>query len=210
MEALAAAARDLWTGKVTSAVVGAVDSLLDADTLTWLSETARLKTPKLPVGLQPGEAGVFFLLEPVRAASARGVRPLAIVRDLEIAVEERSFTSGHPPLGQGLSHVLSALMHRSHPSSPLWCVSDHTGETYRAMDWGHATVRLARLAGAFSPVVWFTAASFGDTGAASAALATCLVTGAFDRGYAPSRSAIVVSSSDGPARAAVLLQAPES
>jgi 3-oxoacyl-[acyl-carrier-protein] synthase-1 len=90
-----------------------------------------------------------------------------------------------------------------------WIISDHNGELYRAYDWGHACVRLrpayAQLAEA-GP--WHPCEAFGDTGAASGAVGLIMAMAAFRRGYAPARSAMILSSSDGPGRAAVQLGSP--
>jgi 3-oxoacyl-[acyl-carrier-protein] synthase I len=68
---------------------------------------------------------------------------------------------------------------------------------------------MARLRGeddAFAqPAVWLPALSFGDTGAASAALAMAMASHAWQRRCAPAAHALVASASDGSPRAAVLL-----
>ncbi len=57
--------------------------------------------------------------------------------------------------------------------------------------------------------MWYPAGSFGDTGAVGGALAICLATSAFERGYAPAPSVGILSSADAGRRAAALIQMPE-
>jgi 3-oxoacyl-[acyl-carrier-protein] synthase-1 len=77
------------------------------------------------------------------------------------------------------------------------------------MDWGHALVRLRKDLPAFQDVrAVYSAASFGDTGVASGALGVCMAARAFARRYAPAARALVLSSSDEGARAALSVGAP--
>ena len=76
------------------------------------------------------------------------------------------------------------------------------------MEWGNAVVRLVAQSPRFAePVLWYPAASFGDTGAASGAVALCMAIRAFERGYAPAQTATIISSADGSNRAAVRVTA---
>jgi 3-oxoacyl-[acyl-carrier-protein] synthase-1 len=87
-----------------------------------------------------------------------------------------------------------------------WLIVDLNGEPHRATEWGYAMVRLRASFAAFAePRVWYTAASFGDVGAASALIGICLSVRSWERDYAPGESAVVASVSDGEARAAVAI-----
>jgi 3-oxoacyl-[acyl-carrier-protein] synthase I len=211
-EAVAAALADLAAGRVTAAVVGGVDSLLEAETLQWLAHTGRLKSPDAPVGLLAGEAAGFLLLEPAKAGLAAGRSPLGIVRSTLFGDEPRPLLSGDSPLGAGLSRVLQAIA--ADPGTGdgrLWLVADLNGEEYRAKDWGLAMVRASGGNGALSSAaVHCPVESFGDTGAASGAVGLCAVTSAFARGYAPAATAAVVSAGDGKERAAIVVAADQS
>jgi 3-oxoacyl-[acyl-carrier-protein] synthase-1 len=204
-EALARAAQDLEEGKVSAAIVGGIDSLLEEPTLAWLEATGRLKTPRIAAGLQPGEAGAFLVLE------RKGANPAAIIRDIRFAQESQSLLSGEPPRGDGLVDALAGIASTPawHLHGPVWIVTDHNGEQYRALEWGNAAVRLlARSADFTSPLLWYPAASFGDTGAASGAVSLCVVVRAFARRYAIAEQAAIVASADGPMRAAMLVESP--
>ena len=210
LRALEQASRDLVAGVVDVALIGGIDSLIDVELLGWLESTGRLKTPNAPAGVQPGEAAAFVVLESEAHAGARGAAARAVLRGLAFGQETHLAGADDPPTGRALASALHGAMRsiRFKHQLPLWVLSDHTGESYRAMDWGSATVHLeaenkAQIVGPMS----FAAASFGDTGAASGAVALCMATTAFERGYAPAPIAALVSCADSGDRAALLCQA---
>jgi hypothetical protein len=211
-ECLAEAANELSSGEIEVAIVGGADTLLEEDALNWLKNTARLKTPECPAGLTPGEAGAFLLLETEAAANARGAHIWGILQDLRFADDNRPLLSGRPPLGAGLEQVCFGIAETAkwRDGDPVWFITDQNGECYRAMEWGHALMRLLRMSKAFAqPALWYPAGSFGDTGAVAGALAICLATSAFERGYAPAPSVGLLSSADAGRRAAALIQMPD-
>lgn len=88
-------------------------------------------------------------------------------------------------------------------------LSDHNGEEFRAWEWGMLLLHLRAQAPEWEGLrTWLPATGLGDTGAASGAVATCVATRALQRGYAPSRLALVLSAADGPERAALLVGRP--
>jgi 3-oxoacyl-[acyl-carrier-protein] synthase-1 len=211
-ECLADAANELSVGEIEVAIVGGADTLLEEDTLNWLTNTGRLKTPERPAGLVPGEAGAFLVLETVTAANARRANIWGILRDLRFADDSRPLFSGKPPLGVALAQVASGVAEASDwtEGAPVWFITDQNGESYRAKEWGHALLRLVRTSKTFAqPALWYPARSFGDTGAVTGALAICLATSAFKRGYAPAATVGLLSSADTGRRAAALIQMPE-
>ena len=208
VECHAAAVQDLQTGQTECAIVGGCDSLLGEQTLEWLEFTGRLKSPSIPAGLAPGEAGVFLMLETANAAQQRSMPPLASVRQVHLGHEEKTLLSSEPPLGVGVAELLKlACKERAENAvGPLWLVTDQNGEYYRAMEWGQAVVRavsdVQRLQDA---VISYPAISFGDTGAASGGVAIATVLRAFNRGYSASDHATILSVSDAEPRGAVQL-----
>jgi 3-oxoacyl-[acyl-carrier-protein] synthase-1 len=206
-EALRHAMADLRAGVVSGAIVGGVDSLLDEATLGWLHSLGRLKTFSQPTGLQPGEACALTYLErpqPRRPA-------IAAISDAWTASEPGYLLSGKPPRGTGLSEVLFPAAARANLQNAdlAWLITDQNGEYYRALEWGNAVPRLiARFPAVSRASLWNPAASLGDTGAASGAVAVCIAVRAFARNYAPYPAALVTSSSDGPFRAALMISAP--
>lgn len=208
--ALEQACIDLQSGQIDVALVGGVDSLIDEDLLAWMEETCRLKTPDEPAGVQPGEAAAFVVLESEGHAQARQARAHVVLRGLAFGQETNLHGAEDPPTGKGLASALHKVIGgiRFKHQLPLWCLSDHTGEPYRAMDWGSAEVHItdahkANIVGDMT----YAAASFGDTGAASGAVALCMAACAFERHYAPAPLAALVSSADSGDRAVVLCQA---
>jgi 3-oxoacyl-[acyl-carrier-protein] synthase-1 len=195
---------DMASGRVEQAIVGAVDSLLDEDTLAWLSKTGRLKNPALPAGLMPGEAAALLLL-----SSRRNRRDtLGSIEVAALESEDRSFERGQPPRGCGLSGVILKIAQLTGwPGQDVpWFLSDQNGETFRAGDWGCALQRLTRTNHAFlNARVWFPVVSFGDTAGASAGVAAGCALAAWKRGYAVSDRCCIVSCSDGTARAGLLM-----
>jgi 3-oxoacyl-[acyl-carrier-protein] synthase I len=201
---LARACSDLLSGRVSTAVVGAVDSLLDPATVSWLHNTGRLKLSGMPVGLMPGEAAVFLVLNP-------GIDEgeLEVVA-ASLAQEPKTLLAGATSVGEGLAQALSQVAERARwkSAAPAWLIGDLNGEIYRANEWGHTVARLRSDWPALEQAeLWLPALHLGDTGAASALVAVCTALHAFRRGYAPAETAVVMSSSETETRAAIALRA---
>ena len=192
-------------------VVGGVDSLIEAETLQWLLETGRLKTDGVAVGLQPGEASAFLLLERYETAAARGARIFGRILELARATEEATLLSGKPVLGIGLSQTIVGVVAKVSKERclPFWIVTDQNGETYRASEWGYALTRLlAQMPELGDSRLWYPAVAFGDTGAASGFIAICMVIYGFVRGYGLSDVALILSSSEDSERSSILVARP--
>ena len=180
----------MWTRSATTSAVDA------------LAAQERLKSDRNPVGLQPGEAAAFVLLESPEAARRRKARVLAHVAGVATAEDPR--TKDDPPVGEGLALALGRLAAESGalPPGETWFLSDRNGEAVRANDWGYCQQRLtARMPGLLPASEWTIATSLGDTGAASGALATAVVVRSFARAYAPGRCAVILSCGGRPASA---------
>lgn len=202
IRALGAAARDLMQGTVPAAVVLAFDSLLDEPTLQALATHGRLKCDGVPAGLQPGEAAAAVLLLPPQSASAPVWRLVAAATDDEPDAPDEAWVC----TGEALSRALLTAWSRG-PASTPWLLSDHNGEHARAYEWGCTLARLRGEGSAFeAPPVSYPAMAHGDTGAASALLSVGTALHLAARRAAPSAQALVAASSDGPARAALLMQ----
>lgn len=207
-ELVLAAERKLEEGAIDAAVVGGVDALVSDPEVRWLAATGRLKTDEQASGLQPGEAAAVMLVTKSGNVAGQVIPPVANIRHVQLAQSQRSYASGAAPDGNGLVEALRPLASTQcgDGQSP-WLVMDQNGEYFRAADWGQAFVTLfASIPDYEDATVWYPANSFGDTGCASGAVATCMVLRAYARTYAPSNLAAVVCSSDGPDRAAVLVE----
>jgi len=207
-ELVDSAAQQLEAGALDAAVVGGVDSLASEPDVDWLNITQRLKTEAQPVGLVPGEAAALMLLTKSGSNRWQQTAALATLRGVQHAQTKRPYTSGGAPDGDGLVTVLLPLadVQCADGNSP-WLVTDQNGEMYRASDWGHAVVKLLSHFPCYeNAVLWYPTVSFGDTGAASAAVGACMVLRAYARDYAPSNIAAILSSNDGPDRAALIVE----
>ncbi|MBS0453295.1 MAG: hypothetical protein JSS14_18540 [Proteobacteria bacterium] len=204
---MAAAKQDLEAGHQDLVIVAAVDSLLSPTTLNWLHQCHRLKTTAMPIGLMPGEACVML------AMARGGPAAQGYVLGSALGIEPLSLWSGATSVGMGLGGVMSQVAQSAQwqdEQAQAWVISDHNGEVYRANEWGHALVRLqGEWPAASDPVVWYPAISFGDTGSVGPLIGACMALRAFERGHAPAGRAMVLASSEGEARAALVLAAAQ-
>lgn len=202
--ALQAAEEVLASRRARACLLLAVDSLLSRPTLNLLALHRRLKTEDHPAGFIPGEAGVALLLRPAAGHQEAGpASPVYISRPqvLETPGDERA-------PGRALAACVEQVLlpNVSMPEEPL-LVSDHNGEQRRANEWGHLLLHLRTAHPTWRlERSWFPAMGFGETGAVSAALGICVALRGLVRGYAPARSAVVLSSegTEGP-RSAILM-----
>jgi len=198
----------LDSGKADSCIVGGVDSLLDEDTLTWLLKTNRLKHPAHAAGLMPGEGAALFLL----TTSANALLEICSLEAVNLGEESQTFMDDKAANGSGLWRTVRTLsswnsQRRSSKPIRVSLTSDHNGEVYRARELGGFLVRCRGEIQIENdlPVV-LPAISFGDTGAASGAIGMAVSARSLSRGYLPPIHNIVLSTSDGPLRGAILLR----
>ena len=198
--------------QLSACVVGAVDSLVDAAALRFLYDAIRLKTPDDPNGLMPGEGAAFLLLERADWARQRRLPILARVAGTAVEQGEDPDVVERPPRGTALLSLFSRLLDGNPlPGDAYWVLSDQNGETYPALEWADFVIRAqGRLPDPAAEPLWYPAISFGDTGAASGALAACMAVRAFSRGYAPASTAIVVSGTYEGARSGLRLESPSA
>jgi 3-oxoacyl-[acyl-carrier-protein] synthase-1 len=200
---------ELESGRIDLAIVGGVDSLLGHATLTWLQLTGRLKGAESPAGLSPGEAAALVALGGERISRRMTTPPRAHIDRVVTLSSQTQFLAGVPADGRSQSEMVRALSDGLEGSSGgHWMIVDQNGEVYRASDWGCSLVRLqGTAAGHAAAQVSYPAGSFGDTGAASGAVATCMAVEAYERRYAPFPHALVLTSSDGCNRAGCVVSA---
>jgi 3-oxoacyl-[acyl-carrier-protein] synthase-1 len=206
-QALQAALTLLASREVDRALVGGVDTLCDSLALEGLAAQGRLKTDDNPVGLQPGEAAAFLLLESAAGVQRRRAQPLAKL--VAVGLAKESTADDAVPTGGGLTSAITQLVAVGGPlpAGECWFVLDLNGEERRAYDWGCCQPRLvAQMPGVLPAPEWTPAISFGDTGAASGPIAVQMMLRGFARGYAPTRCGVVLSSSDGSDRAAIRIE----
>lgn len=197
----------LSQGRAGAVVVGGVETMCDDLAVEALAAEGRLKDADNPVGLMPGEAAAFLVLESPLHARRRHRPALGTVTGVGLGKEPKRGDA--PPQGQGFLAVLRALQKETgaYRQGSTFFVLDRNGEAVRANDWGYALQRMAaKMPELASAPAWDPALSFGDTGAASGALGAVIAVRSFIREYAPGDCALVVSASDGGSRAAVRLE----
>lgn len=210
-EVLCAAEDDLRNGKIDIAIVGAVDSLVEQETIDTLYSRNRLKSSACPVGISPGEACAFVVIQSDQSMRRCGTVPKALISAIRQDRERVAFADGGKPTGEAMCRMLVEFCKSEmfSPDGQLWIISDQNGEHHRAYEWGCTIVRLiGELGHEIQPVVWSVPESFGDVGSASGIFATNLALSAFERGYAPCETAVMLSVSDGEFRSMIEVQNP--
>ena len=197
------------SGYVQRCIVGGIDSYVDAPSLEWGMARRRLKSDSNPTGFAPGEAAVFIEL----TMQPSGDRPVPGYLSRPGFGEEPGqvgATEAEPPRGFGIAQAVREAM--THAGRPVGLViADLNGDATRAMDWGWALVRSAPEYPVLRDApVWTPAASFGETGCASAGLAIGVAVQALGRGYARTDSILIVSTSATGERGAIVVSASPS
>lgn len=204
--AIRQAVLDLASGKYACAVIGAVDTYLDDETLDWLLASKRLKTSTSTRGFLPGEAAAFIVIEPTRGAMARKVPSIVALHGPATTMEQRSVYDDAPCQGVGLGDCIRQTLAQAPNAGKQTglIVCDLNGERYRSLEWGLAAPRA--LAGVtLDPPLAHPAESIGDTGAASAAINLCYAATALARGFAGTADILVWGSSDDGERGSVYM-----
>ncbi|WAS91094.1 hypothetical protein [Nannocystis punicea] len=176
----------LASGAQRVALVGGIDSLVDAETLDSLVEHERLLGPTQLDGIIPGEAGAFLLLSsrgyggPSLAALATAHEPLPFVRASERISEAEGLTTVFRDLRSRIQGRVDTV------------VTGTSSEAYFGREFAHAYLRNVGLFP--EPLAHeLVSHALGDVGAAAGAV--CLVQGASS--LVAGRKALVHASSDG-------------
>src|SRR5262245_10335192 len=197
--ALQAACEALRSGLSEFALAGGVDSYFDAETLEWLEANDQVHSAgpeNNPYGFVPGEAAGFVLL-----ASGAVAKRLRLLSTLELVTaattqETKLIKTDMACTGEGLIalfRALAACLPLGERVDHLYC--DMNGETYRADEYGFATIRVG---GFLNDSNTFTAPAdcWGDVGAASGPLFLLLAEAASRKGYASGPVAAGFTSSE--------------
>lgn len=195
--------------KLDRCIIGGIDSCVQPDFLISTATQGILKTSVNPVGVIPGEASAFFLVERLKDAQSHGVHIACLISNGSTCEEkEWNRLSEDLPKGIGLSQVIEVLS--SNFADPLQeiglIIADLNGDIYRAVDWGCALTRLQNRYRIDRLPVWSPADAFGEVGAATGSVAICMGGRALQRRYAPSGSILVWLSSDNGSKAAICLE----
>jgi 3-oxoacyl-[acyl-carrier-protein] synthase-1 len=203
-EALALAYQLIQQNPDAICLVGGMDSHLEPERLETIDYSNRLHSANNTWGFTPGEAAGFNVLTSGRNAQRMTLRPLAEVRAVATAKEDKLLGTKTVCIGEGLSSAFRATLTKDELVGHSFC--DLNGETYRANEFGFAVCRTSQF---FENAGSFTAAAecWGDVGAATVPLQVALATSAWDRGYAKGPVSLCWSSSaHAPRRGAIRLR----
>ena len=210
-------------------LVGGIDSYYHPEVVRWLEAENRLCRPGSPDGLVPGEAAAVLALSCTGVAPtphARGAgpsflgagererMPLATVCAVDVArlgepsarppTPPETLDDELPPEARATGALLGRLI-ESCPQTPLeWTLTDVNGEARRVREWTVAWQEQRRPGARHDRPADY----LGDVGAASGPLCVALAASYWQAQCAPSSSVLVALHSDGPARGALVLQAP--
>jgi 3-oxoacyl-[acyl-carrier-protein] synthase-1 len=188
-------------------LVGGLDSYFDPAVLFFLDDQRRLHSEHADSGFVPSEGAAFLWIgradARIEGDAARAPRPLAVVSRLEIGREETVVT-GEPNLGVAMTELARrAIAGAARPLS--WMVTDVNGERHRVREHSAVEMRLGdELVKEHRHDT--LPAAHGEVGAATGALHLAVVTALFRAGAAPARSALMLQSSEGAERAALLVE----
>lgn len=181
-------------------IVGAVDSYHDEARIKTMDANYRVLSGHAGNGFIPSEAACFACVSSRRGSE----RPLAQVKFVACADEEIPF----PPLAR----ALGKLTRDERLPRPLpWVISDVNGEHHRVREWTYTRMRNAETLDPdpSKTLCEYPYRELGELGAATGAVYLAYAALGFRLGFAPARSALVVTSSEGQARGTFFLEAPE-
>ena len=210
VNAIREARQRLQSNQIDHCLVGAIDSLLIGARMAELIETEKIKTVDNPVGIVPGEAACFLLIERMGWAKRRGGTIGAVMQTPSVSASPDPEETGpdQQAPGKALSEVMLQALSNvgGAPMTRGTLYADLNGTTPRAVDFGNALVYLAPVYPLDGWTRAFPADSFGETGAASAALAICMAVRTFVRGYSEMNQALIIISSVSGGKAALGLR----
>lgn len=172
-------------------VIGAVDSLVEAQTADWLNSMGRVRSSSQSDGTRLGEGAAFFLLGASAPQNDDRTAKVPTIHIASACIEQESYeyfpqpdededdtsTMSTPSL-DGYAYVRSmyqTLQASEHLSVGL-VIHDLTGEAFKAREWGSAWVQLLKHYPELDDVQTITPVeSFGYVG--TAMMAFCMVMG---------------------------------
>ena len=190
--ALADAEKAFKSG-ATTVIVGGVDSYFHPQVLTWLDDEYRLHSPTSENGFIPGEAAAFLVLAKTNAGHASVICAQAGEDETVLDDEQAS-------IGEKLSELVESA--QASAGEADWVINDTNNERHRQTEFDLTCIR--QIDHEATRDDW--AAVTGDLGAASGALFAAVVTTYWELDCAPSDTAFITLSSEGPERGVVALK----
>jgi 3-oxoacyl-[acyl-carrier-protein] synthase-1 len=203
------AVREIRAGKIEFALVGGVDSFLPSERLADWDASWRIRTERNVDGFLPGEAAVLLLIESEDRAAGRGACLLSVIDAFGFGTEPESLLhSDRASTGKGIVDAVRCVSGGKPEGHRFgWIYSDLNGESYGAFEWGVLQTRLAKRFEGGRKLV-HPADCLGDVGAATGALLLACASHAFQWKYNVTGEALLLSSSDDGARAAMTVRDP--
>jgi 3-oxoacyl-[acyl-carrier-protein] synthase I len=181
-------------------VVGAVDSYHHPAALEELDQGCRLLAEEAEDGLIPSEGAAFVVLSHEGIAAAR-------VASVASMLEEEGEDS------TDIAVALTEVIRRASegwsiaPRAMPWVLTDTNGERHRVRRWSFVRVRERDRLSEDDTEYTDGPDDYGDAGAAMGALLAVRAVVSFASGATTREAALVALSSEGPARAAFVLEA---
>ena len=222
-QAVLQAVAALGARSVDVMLVGGVDSAHGADAVEALLAEGRLFDTQEPDRMIPGEGAALLVLT-TRELAGRMQWPVrALVEGAAHGTDPAVGRQDVPRRGEGLSAVMRAMTGqlKKRRLQLEWLVGDLTSEPWRAREWGFALYRALAPGGLDTAGRDFfqiahdrlrvdqVSECFGDLGAATLPTAAVLAMQAFLRGDPAPPRCLLVGSSPGPERGAILLAASQ-
>lgn len=182
-----------------SVIIGAVDSYHHPAALEELDRECRLLAEEAEDGIIPSEGAAFLVLSTEGAASTR-------VASVACALEEDRDDS--PDLAVAFTDVIrrAAEGWSLAPRTVPWVLTDTNGERHRVRRWSYVRVRERGYLSEDATEYLDGPDDFGDAGAAMGALLATRAVVSFTAGATSHAAALVALASEGPARAAFVLE----
>ena len=189
----------LRSGKLERCIVGGIDSYVDHEMLEVLASLKLLKSADNPVGITPGEASAFFMLERYDVAKRRNAKIEAYVDYPCIIEEEVHRFSDTPCGGQGLSSTISQTYGEASKSErPIGTVIFNlNGDPWKSSEWGNTIAHVSLSHPITEAEYWYPAESFSETGAATASISLCFGVRSFIRRHFHENVLLAMSNDNG-------------
>lgn len=177
-----------------------VDTYLIAATLEHFEARHRLLTSKNTDGFIPGEAAIALLLGRTDSKSS------VMIAGIGSGTEPATVESGEPLRADGMVNAFKSALDDAGATwnAVSYRVTDLNGEQYFFREAALALTRTLRPVRAEFDI-WHAADCIGEIGAAAVPCALAIGHDAAIKGYAPGSGVLCHFSSDGPERAAVIL-----
>ena len=195
-------------GELEFAIIGGIESYLHEFTLDWLESNKRLHRSYGTSGFIPGEGASFFLVATDQFIKQHKLASKAKIMGVSSSSEKNSFGSKTVNLGMGLTRAAQTVLkvlENDQQVHQVFCGIN--GEDYHSIEWGHTAIKLAKRIENPKQFVSGTKA-WGDLGAATAPMLVCQAVHSGEWGYASGPLSLLLTSSLGKDRAAVLLDVP--